>query len=88
MVYASLHIISRPGYELLINQSIEKAKYFADLIDQHPDFELISQPELCLLTYRYVPQAVQGKVKQWPMAEQQFATEEHKTAAMIDGRID
>ncbi|NMP15672.1 pyridoxal-dependent aspartate 1-decarboxylase PanP [Thalassotalea sp. Y01] len=60
MVYASLHIISRPGYELLINQSIEKAKYFAQLIDQDSDFELISEPELCLLTYRYAPQAVQS----------------------------
>lgn len=55
LVYAAMHIISRPGYELLINQSIEKARYFADLIDQQEDFELISQPELCLLTYRYLP---------------------------------
>ncbi|EEZ00407.1 glutamate decarboxylase eukaryotic type [Vibrio sp. RC586] len=55
LVYASMHIISRPGYELLINQSIEKARYFADLIDEQADFELVSQPELCLLTYRYLP---------------------------------
>lgn len=60
LVYASMHIISRPGYELLINQSIEKAKYFATLIKQQEDFELISEPELCLLTYRYIP----AKVKQ------------------------
>jgi len=59
LVYASLHIISRPGYEMLINQGIEKANYFADLINQHQDFELITRPELCLLTYRYAPQAVQ-----------------------------
>ncbi|WNC72758.1 putative pyridoxal-dependent aspartate 1-decarboxylase [Thalassotalea psychrophila] len=59
MVYASMHIISRPGYEMLINQSIDKAKYFADLIDCEADFELVSKPELCLLTYRYVPQVVQ-----------------------------
>ncbi|OUS31829.1 glutamate decarboxylase [Thalassotalea sp. 42_200_T64] len=59
MLYASMHIISRPGYEMLINQSIEKAKYFAELINQDDDFELISKPELCLLTYRYAPQAVQ-----------------------------
>ncbi|OEF10440.1 pyridoxal-dependent aspartate 1-decarboxylase PanP [Vibrio genomosp. F10] len=58
LVYASMHIISRPGYELLIDQSIEKAKYFADLIDAQPDFQLISKPELCLLTYRYVPEFV------------------------------
>ena len=59
LVYSSLHIISRPGYEMLINESIEKAQYFADLIAQHDDFELITAPELCLLTYRYVPKAVQ-----------------------------
>ncbi|GAA6204644.1 pyridoxal-dependent aspartate 1-decarboxylase PanP [Thalassotalea sp. SU-HH00458] len=59
LVYASLHVISRPGYELLINQSIDKANYFADIIEQHPDFELITKPELCLLTYRYNPKVVQ-----------------------------
>ncbi|GMQ46309.1 pyridoxal-dependent aspartate 1-decarboxylase PanP [Vibrio sp. 10N] len=58
LVYAAMHIISRPGYELLINQSIEKARYFADLIDKQSDFELVSKPELCLLTYRYVPDNV------------------------------
>lgn len=55
LVYASMHIISRPGYALLIDQSIEKAQYFANLIAAQDDFELVSQPELCLLTYRYVP---------------------------------
>ena len=60
LVYASLHIISRPGYEMLINQAIEKAEYFADIIHQHDDFELITRPELCLLTYRYAPKSVQA----------------------------
>lgn len=60
LVYASLHIISRPGYEMLINQAIEKAEYFAELINRHEDFELITRPELCLLTYRYAPKSVQA----------------------------
>lgn len=59
LVYAALHVISRPGYEMLINTSIEKAHYFAELIEQHDDFELVTQPELCLLTYRYNPAGVQ-----------------------------
>ncbi|UXI02526.1 pyridoxal-dependent aspartate 1-decarboxylase PanP [Photobacterium sp. TY1-4] len=59
LLFASMNIISRPGYEMLINNSIEKAKHFAALIEAHPDFELISEPELCLLTYRYVPAATQ-----------------------------
>ncbi|CCN71907.1 pyridoxal-dependent aspartate 1-decarboxylase PanP [Vibrio nigripulchritudo] len=56
LVYSSMHIISRPGYELLIDQSIEKAKYFASLVSEQDDFELVTEPELCLLTYRYVPE--------------------------------
>lgn len=63
LVYSCLRIISRPGYEMLINQGIEKANYFAELIDQHSDFELITRPELCLLTYRYVPAPVQKFLK-------------------------
>jgi len=59
LVYSSLHIISRPGYEMLINQGIEKANYFAKIIEQHQDFELVTEPELCLLTYRYIPKSVQ-----------------------------
>ncbi|EAS64804.1 putative pyridoxal-dependent aspartate 1-decarboxylase [Photobacterium angustum] len=59
LLYASMNIISRPGYELLINNSIENARYFADLIKQQRDFELVTEPELCLLTYRYVPEATQ-----------------------------
>jgi glutamate decarboxylase len=70
LVYAAMHIISRPGYELLIDASINKAKYFADLISKQEDFELISDPELCLLTYRYVPEKAQKALS--------LATGDHK----------
>ena len=55
LLHSSLNIISRKGYQMLIDQSIERAHYFADLIRQQEDFELMSEPELCLLTYRYLP---------------------------------
>ncbi|OOE87567.1 pyridoxal-dependent aspartate 1-decarboxylase PanP [Salinivibrio sharmensis] len=60
LVFACMNIISRRGYELLIDQSIDKAATFADMITTDPDFELISVPELCLLTYRFVPAKVQA----------------------------
>ena len=66
MVYASLHILGRQGYELLIDQSLEQAKSFAQMIELHPDFELITQPVLALLTYRLCPQAVQHDIKETP----------------------
>ncbi|MEI2602179.1 hypothetical protein, partial [Acinetobacter baumannii] len=40
--------------------SINKARYFADLIKEQSDFELVSEPELCLLTYRYIPESVKA----------------------------
>ena len=60
LLYSCFNVISRPGYELLINQSIEKAQYFSDLIQQQDDFEVVSEPELCLLTYRYIPNEVKA----------------------------
>jgi aspartate 1-decarboxylase len=59
LVHACLQVIGRDGYEILINRSLEKARYFATLIEHNIDFELITAPELCLLTYRYVPAQVQ-----------------------------
>ena len=58
LVYSGLKIISRSGYELLINLGIEKAKTFAEIIEDQKDFELISEPELNILTYRYIPEDV------------------------------
>ncbi len=55
LVYSALHVMGRQGYELLIDQSIERAREFADLIREQDDFEVITEPELCILTYRFVP---------------------------------
>lgn len=59
LVHAGLCIIGRKGYELLIDLGIERARTFAAMIQRHPDFELTSEPELNILTYRYCPRAVQ-----------------------------
>lgn len=64
LVHAGLSIIGRKGYELLIDLGIEKALKFADLIKAHPNFELITAPELNILTYRYNPAWLQGKMAQ------------------------
>lgn len=60
LVHAGFSIIGRKGYELLVDIGIERVRTFADLINCHPDFELTSEPELNILTYRYCP----GMVKQ------------------------
>ena len=69
LVYASLNILGRQGYELLINQSIEKARRFAEMISDHTDFELITEPTLSLLTYRPVPPQVKKYLTVNPSAK-------------------
>lgn len=70
LVHAGLSIMGRKGYELLIDLGIERARTFAGMIRQHPDFELTSEPELNILTYRYCPAAIQHLLATAPQAEQ------------------
>jgi glutamate decarboxylase len=59
MLHAGLSIIGGKGYELLIDLGIEKATMFAEMIRNHQSFELTSEPELNILTYRYCPAEIQ-----------------------------
>jgi glutamate decarboxylase len=57
LIHSALRIIGKRGYELLIDRGLDMARQFAALIRATPDFELVTEPELNLLTYRYVPPA-------------------------------
>jgi glutamate decarboxylase len=78
LVHAGFSIIGRKGYELLVDMGIERARTFADLINRHPDFELTSEPELNILTYRYCPHQVRQALER--------ATPEQRTVinALLD----
>ena len=56
LVHSGLKIIAREGYQILIDQGIEKARDFAAMVDAEKDFEMITYPELNILTYRYCPE--------------------------------
>lgn len=55
LTHSALHIFGRQGYELLIHHNMDLARMFAELIEQHSEFELVTPPETNILTYRYVP---------------------------------
>ncbi|MDO3721120.1 putative pyridoxal-dependent aspartate 1-decarboxylase [Marinobacter sp. chi1] len=59
LIHSGLKILGREGYEILIDQGIDKAKTFAGLIEADADFELVTRPELNIMTYRYCPENVQ-----------------------------
>lgn len=75
LVHAGLSIIGRKGYELLMDLGIERARQFAAKVKQHPDFELITEPELNILTYRYHPAWVQAAMQQATPEQQSQANE-------------
>lgn len=64
LIHSGLKILAREGYEILIDQGIEKARNFAEMISDEADFELITRPELNILTYRYCPEPVQRALQQ------------------------
>ena len=59
---STLKIMGTQGYALLIEHGIETASKFAEEIKARPDFQLITPPELNILTYRFCPFKVQRKL--------------------------
>ena len=55
LVHSALRIFGQQGFELLIDHGINSAQQFAELIDRADNFELITRPQLNVLTYRFHP---------------------------------
>ncbi len=60
LVQSALKIIGRQGYAMLIDNGIQLARRFADRIAALDDFELVTEPELNILTYRWAPADIQA----------------------------
>jgi glutamate decarboxylase len=86
LVHAGLRIIGQRGYELLIDRGIELAGEFADMIRSAPDFELVTEPELNLLTYRYLPPGARALLLQGSSAEKaaEKAAMNDKISALVE----
>ncbi|CAN2046285.1 Aspartate 1-decarboxylase [Candidatus Magnetomoraceae bacterium gMMP-1] len=61
----SLDIMGSGGYALLIDHGIETAREFAEEIKTRPLFELVTSPQLNILTYRVFPKVIK---KEWKKA--------------------
>lgn len=62
-IHAVLNLMGRQGFAELVDDNIERAKRFAQMIEQRENFELVTAPELNILTYRYVPHRIQSTLK-------------------------
>ncbi len=59
---SALKIMGSGGYALLIEHGIETARQFAAEIETRPNFQLVTQPELNILTYRLYPSHMKHKI--------------------------
>lgn len=66
LIHSGLKVIGREGYEILINQGIEKARLYAEMVLSRESFELITEPELNILTYRYCPSDIRETLGKQP----------------------
>ncbi len=55
-LHASLRILGKKGYEVLIDDGIEKARFFSEIINASSAFELIEKPQINIVNYRYIPE--------------------------------
>ena len=62
-LHAGLHIFGAAGYENLIDESIKRTTLFAKLIEIDPDFEVVTNPQMNILTYRFNDQMDQVLTK-------------------------
>lgn len=63
--WASLKIIGSKGYGLLFRHARNSTDYFKEILDTCQNFETLNNPELFILNYRFIPEAVQNQISKW-----------------------
>jgi glutamate decarboxylase len=81
---SALDIMGAGGYALLIDHGIDTANAFAEEIRRRPLFELVTPPELNILTYRIVPHD-RGTAKK--IMEEMDAQERRRQVNRINVRL-
>jgi glutamate/tyrosine decarboxylase-like PLP-dependent enzyme len=81
-VWISLLAHGRAAYGRRIAHDVALASYLGELVEEHPDFELMCEPRLSICCFRYRPAG-------WRLSEQRLdrLNERLMTAIMADGRV-
>lgn len=67
-LHASLRILGKRGYEVLIDDGIKKARFFSKIISASSAFELIEKPQINILNYRYIPEKFRSGQRNVPLS--------------------
>lgn len=60
-LHAGLTILGRSGYRRLLDDSLDRARYFSGRLKAHPRFELALDPVMNIVLYRLRPSALCGR---------------------------
>jgi glutamate decarboxylase len=60
-LHGALHIIGSRGYEYLIEHGIENCYHLAERVRERSDFELLCEPVLNIIVFRYMPAGLVAK---------------------------
>lgn len=63
--WAALKIIGRQGYGLLFQYARELTGSFVETLENCGNFEILSVPELFILSYRFIPETVKEQLQAW-----------------------
>ncbi|AFZ17606.1 pyridoxal-dependent aspartate 1-decarboxylase PanP [Allocoleopsis franciscana] len=68
-LHAGLNLIGVKGYEFLIDEGIRKTQYMAARICAMSEFELLAQPDINILIYRYIPESLRERAAKKQLTE-------------------
>lgn len=69
LLHAALELLGQAGYAFLIDEGIARARYLADAVRARPEFELLADPHLNIVLYRYVPEEWRAEVQAGLLSE-------------------
>ena len=92
-VWLALLAHGRDAFARRISHDAALARYLGELVDEHPDFELMSEPSLSICCFRYAPAALRGNDEALDRLNERVMTEIQRDGriycsnAVLDGRF-
>jgi glutamate decarboxylase len=62
-LHAALHVIGASGYAWLVEEGIRKARWMAARLREREEFELLAEPQMNIVNYRYLPVDLRSKAR-------------------------
>ena len=73
-LHGALHMLGQAGYQNLIDEGITKAQFLARSIEARPALELLAEPQLNIVNYRYLPPTLREKARSDGLSAAETAT--------------